>query len=747
MESTAVRPAEFADHTTVITPTVEKDIVGLDRAVTDEKANSDLKVEVNSIEEPDLFRPLKLDDSNGPEGNILTVRAVVVGIILGALVNASNLYLGLKTGFTFGASMFGAIFGYGILKLFSKTNLPIIGGPFGPQENSIVQAAATGSGGIAGLFVAGLPAMYLLDTMGGSNPKDDFGKLITITIVCSFFGLFFVTPLRKFFIIRIGRELRLIFPSPTAVALTIQSMHAGAAGAAEAVKKLKALAIAFTAALVQKVASLYAVGVLYDWHFFTWIHVWSNYTSWAMHIESWGWFFEITPAFIGSGMLIGMNSALSLFGGAFIAWAMIGPLLVFTGECAGKLQVPDDPNWKDWYSYASLHDLGKSTPSPRYWLLWPGVMIMVCSSMAELFVQYKVIWYAFRVVGQRFYESVNSTLVKRGKHSEFFASRAAREVKGNEDMVQDPATPDQQVPVAYWSIGLLATLVLGMLVFHYQWGMHPGLTILACILGFMFSFLAIQIGAVTDQTPLTAASKASQLVFGAATSGKGYELKDAQRLNLVAGSLASGAADVATSLTGDFRTGFLLGTPPIKQWYAQAFGTLISVFLAPGLFILFTSAYPCILSGEDRCAFGVPSVAAWAAVAQAVTDPAVHIPLTAGIFAIVMGIFSMCQVVFRHYYLVGEREKYRTWLPNWGAVALAFVLPSPTFTIASLFGALIAKAWRHYNHTSFNVYCYAIAAGFIAGEGLGGVVGAVLQIANVSGDVYGTTVGCPAGLC
>ncbi|KXJ88931.1 OPT oligopeptide transporter protein-domain-containing protein [Microdochium bolleyi] len=746
MDSTTVRPAEFVDHTTV-TPTVEKDVVELGRAASHEKAGSDLKVEVTAVQEPDLYRPLKMSEEIAHEESILTVRAVVVGILLGALVNASNLYLGLKTGFTFGASMFGAIFGYGILKLFSKTSLPVIGGPFGPQENSIVQAAATGSGGIAGLFVAGLPAMYMLGTMDGSNPRDDFGKLITITIVCSFFGLFFVTPLRKFFIIRVGRELRLIFPSPTAVALTIQSMHAGAAGAAEAVKKLKALGVAFIAALIQKVASLYATGVLYDWHFFTWIHVWSNYTSWAMHIESWGWFFEVTPAFIGSGMLIGMNSALSLFGGAFLAWGVIGPLLVYTGECAGKLQVPHDPNWADWYTYASLRDLGKATPSPRYWLLWPGVMIMVCSSMAELFVQYKVIWYAFRVVGQRSCQSINAFLVKRGKHSEFFASRAAKEVKGNADMVEDPATPEQQVPVATWSLGLLVTIVLAMLIFHFQWGMHPGLTILACILGFMFSFLAIQIGAVTDQTPLTAASKASQLIFGAATSGKGYDLHDAQRLNLVAGSLASGAADVATSLTGDFRTGFLLGTPPVKQWYAQFMGTMISVFLAPGLFVLFTTAYPCILDGSDHCAFGVPSVAAWAAVARAVTDPTVTIPLKAGIFAVVMGVFSMCQVVFRHYYLVGEREKYQKYLPNWGAIALSFVLPNPVFTTASLFGAIIAKVWRHYNLANFNIYCYAVAAGLMAGEGLGGVVGAVLQIANVSGDVYGTTVGCPAGIC
>lgn len=121
---------------------------------------------------------------------------------------------GLKTGFTFSATMFGAIFGYGILKSLSKTGIPIIGGSFGPQENSIVQASATGAGGIAGLFVAGLPAMYQLGVFPGEgNPKADIGKIFTITIICSFFGIFMVTPLRRFFIIQVARELKMLFPT------------------------------------------------------------------------------------------------------------------------------------------------------------------------------------------------------------------------------------------------------------------------------------------------------------------------------------------------------------------------------------------------------------------------------------------------------------------------------------------------------------------------------------------------------
>ncbi|KAI5918433.1 OPT oligopeptide transporter protein-domain-containing protein [Camillea tinctor] len=738
MASTEVREADTADRA-VESPVNEKEL--------SEKTEG-VKIDDEEVDEVlDLYIPLKMDPNLPVERNPLTIRAVIVGICLGCLVNASNLYLGLKTGFTFSASMFGAIFGYGIIKSMSKTNIPIIGGMFGPQENSIIQAAATGAGGIAGIFVAGIPAMYQLKAIEG-NPKEDFGSIITITLVCSFFGIFFVTPLRKFFIIQVARELKLLFPTPTAVALTIRSMHSGAAGAREALSKLKALGVAFSAALIQRVASYYAVGILYDWHVFTWIHIWSGYTSWAMNIESWGWWFEWTPAFIGSGMLIGMNSALSLFGGAVLAWAIIGPVLVHYGTCVGIQQVEDDPRWADYYSFASLSNLGHSTPSPRYWLLWPGVMIMVCTSIAELFVQYKVIGYACKSVWHKSCVGINNIIEKAGQRSNYFSRVAATELKAAENIVEDPAKPEDQVPLWLWSGGLVLSIVAGILIFEYQWGMNPGLTILACVLGFLFSFLAIQIGAVTDQTPLTAASKASQLVFGAATKNHGYTIKEAQKLNLVAGGLASGAADVANALTSDFRTGFLLSTPPIKQWHAQLMGTLVSVFLAPGMFVLFTSAYPCILDSEAKhCPFAVPSVSAWAAVAQAVTDPAVQIPLTSGIFSIVMGVFCVGQVLFRHFYLVGEREKYRQYLPNWGAIALSFVLPNPVFTTASMFGALVALAWKKWKLSSFDLYGYAVAAGLIAGEGLGGVIGAALEIGGVSGDVLGTTAGCPAGYC
>lgn len=123
--------------------------------------------------------------------------------------------IGLKTGFTFGASMMGAVFGFGAVKILQKVapGVKFLGMEnFGPQENSIIQAAATGAGGMAGLFVAALPAMYRLELLH-ENVKDDFGRILTLTLVCGTFGIFFAVPLRKFFIINVSRDLKLVFPS------------------------------------------------------------------------------------------------------------------------------------------------------------------------------------------------------------------------------------------------------------------------------------------------------------------------------------------------------------------------------------------------------------------------------------------------------------------------------------------------------------------------------------------------------
>lgn len=101
----------------------------------------------------------------------------------------------------------------------------------------------------------------------------------------------------------------------------------------------------------------------------------------------------------------------------------------------------------------------------------------------------------------------------------------------------------------------------------------------------------------------------------------------------------------------------------------------------------------------------------------------------------------------RHTLWTGRWEWVRGYHPNVMVMALAFVIPATVYSTAMLMGAVVAAVWGRRDPSSFRLFGYAVAAGLMAGEGIGGVVNASLQIAGLSGDVWGTRIGCPASRC
>ncbi|KAK5131939.1 hypothetical protein LTR08_000451 [Meristemomyces frigidus] len=688
-----------------------------DDEITDEKAKvpafiGQMEVEMDPSENTVLDPFVPFDDLPPERQRIVTIRAMLVGCVCGALVNASNLYLGLKTGWTFGASLSARLSDF----------------------LSSVQTAATASGGLSSVFISGIPALYQLGLL--TTPKEDFGRLISLTIVGGYFGFLFATPLRKFFIIYVARELRLIFPTPSATAMTIRSMHAAATGEAIAKMKMRALGFAFSGAFLLRVVSQYATGILWDWHIFTWFFIWSGYSNAALAVENWGWMIEWTPAFIGAGMLVGLNTALSFFAGSVIAWGIIGPALVHNNMAFGVQELPDDPKWSGIVSFTSLSTASstRDTPSPRFWLLWPGVLLMIIVSFTELALQYKVFYLVSKAVFRGTCASMNEGLKRfKKKESPWLAKQASRPAG---DMVADPAADHELIPWWYWAPLLVFVIIMTCVVMGVQYDMPVGMSLLSIFLAFFFSFLAVQCTGVTDITPLTAASKASQIVLGGATKGDHWPVQHAQRLNLLGGSLASIGAGQAADLVGDFRVGFLLRTSPKQQFIAQGLGTIVAVFLAPALFMLFAKAYPCIidLSLSENAAFHCPFI--------------FPVPTSSGIFSIVFAIFGAVMILVRHYAYTGKWAKYRVYHPNMMCIGLAFVLPQTVYETVMVMGAVPSYFWAKKNPRHFDIFGYAVAAGLIAGEGIGGVINAIFEIGGISGpSPYGTNIACPANSC
>ncbi|EFR02095.1 hypothetical protein MGYG_05097 [Nannizzia gypsea CBS 118893] len=700
----------------------------------------------------DPFNPFPLRGFPAAENEqrILTFRALLVGISCGALVNASNIYLGLRAGWTSSANIFGSIIGFAVLKSWSSYFAPssILGGFFGPQENNIVQTAATAAGGLASVFVSAFPAMYQLNLL--DTPWKDFLRVTVLTAAGGYFGLFFATPLRKFFIFQVAKELNLVFPSSSATAITISGMHLAAGGSQLARHKMVALVFAFVFALMLRVISQYAPGILWDWHFFTWLALSGVLPSTMFAIQSWGWFIEWTPAFIGTGMLVDMNVALSFVFGSVLAWGIVGPIITKYGLAFGE-PVSTDSKWDGLISYISFSkEFANAThPSPRYWLLWPGVACMIVVGFTELACQWKVFW----LTGLEIYKACKNILSQlHEKQHEY------KHLTEENEGPKSNRTTKGEIKTWMWLPGLIAVLILTCVVSKLQFEIPVSSSILSLVLAFTFSVIAIQSTGATDITPLSAISKASQLVLGATTRGPEWKLESSQRVNLLGGALASIGASQACDLTGDFRVGFLLNTPPSTQYAAQAIGTFFAVFLAPAVFSVFASAYPCILSTGDEphskngttsltCPFTAPAASAWRAAAVAVTDPEFPVPKTSVQFSIVMAAIGSVVVLIRHHLWTGKWAWMRDYHPNMMPMAMAFLIPTTQYSTAMLIGTTIAMIWKRRDSGSFGSYAYAVAAGFMAGEGIGGVINTALTIIGVDGARLGTNIGCPGGIC
>ncbi|KAI8456543.1 putative oligopeptide transporter [Phakopsora pachyrhizi] len=711
----------------------------------EEDKKIDSKIQLNSPEatnissEVDGYEPIEKYDVNGGdpiplipglpvEGNQLSFRAVAVGCILGSIVQASNIYLGLKTGFTFGASLFGSLMGFALLKPLSKLNIPLLGGRyFGPKENCTVQTAATAAGSLGILFVSGVPAMYQLGLLS-SNPKDDLRKLILFTTAGAFFGMAFAIPLRKHYILR----QKLVFPTPTATAIAIHGLHSGPEGEEKGRKQVICLSIALFGAIFLRVVSQYVPGVLWDWHWGWWLYLMG--AKKAVAIDNWTWYLEFTPAFFGIGILAGLNASLSFYLGAVLAWGIIGPLLVATGFAFGSQPFPE--KYPEIFSYQSMNSVFASAdhPSPRYWLLWPGILIMIASSFTELGMSGKKMISGLAELTRTSLSQVKS-LVKKSKPDGSLAPTLEKD-----ESTIDPAA-DQLVPGWAWGSLLLFSIILTCVVMKYE-AIDLGVTLLAILLGFLFSFIGVQSSGDIDINPISTCAKASQIIIGGATHHYS-QVQKALTVNLLSGMIAGAASNQTTDMVGDLRTGHLLGASPKVQFFSQLFGAFFSIFLAPTLFALFSQAYPCILDLEaKRCEFGAPSVGAWRAVAVAVTSKgSIPIPKSSWIFSLCVSVLSIL-VTIAKYKLVSEKN--RKWVPNMNAIGLGFIVNVSGYASAMGIASVLSFLWKCKAPQMHATYAYSLAAGMMSGEGLGGVVNAVFSIAEIDGQKHGSSALCPA---
>jgi putative OPT family oligopeptide transporter len=243
--------------------------------------------------EPKNFSPFVPADQQTKE---FTLRALILGIILGFIFAVGNAYLGLKIGMTISASIPAAVFSMTIMKvLFGKGSI---------LEHNLVQTMASVGEAIAGSTIFVIPAFYFL----GFAPSTL--EIFSIILVGGIIGILFMIPMRRYIIVK--EHGKLAFPEGTACAEILKAgeekEHQGAV--------LAGLGI--------------ALGAVYKF-FVSGLHLFQESVRFLLFKPYFFFSLESTPSLLGVGYIIGPKISNLMLAGGLVGWWVLIPLIATFG--------------------------------------------------------------------------------------------------------------------------------------------------------------------------------------------------------------------------------------------------------------------------------------------------------------------------------------------------------------------------------------------------------------------------------
>ncbi len=151
-----------------------------------------------------------------PDSPQLTVRAIITGMCLGAVMCLANLYIVLKTGWSVGVTLTACIMAWALFSLVGRVVGPR--GHMGILENNAMGSVASAAGYMTGGGnMAALPALIMLT---GERPPM---YILMAWFACiAGLGVFAAIPIKRQLI---NRE-QLTFPTGTATAETLKALYA-----------------------------------------------------------------------------------------------------------------------------------------------------------------------------------------------------------------------------------------------------------------------------------------------------------------------------------------------------------------------------------------------------------------------------------------------------------------------------------------------------------------------------------------
>jgi OPT family oligopeptide transporter len=405
----------------------------------------------------------------------LTIRAVVVGMLIGATMCLSNLYVFFKTGWSMGVTLTACILAFGAFEILQR--LRLVKRPLTALENNALTTVASGAG-------------YMT---GGGNMAA-FGALLMVTTIrpdtlsmVAWFGL--IAALGVFAAIPIKRQLinheNLAFPTGTATAETIRSIHQAAAGEGRSKAAWLGWSAVFAAA-------------------FTWLrdawHIIPGTIGLPVMLAGraladWTLALKAEVVLLGGGALMSWRTGWSLLLGGVLTYAVLAPTLLAKGIVTTV-------------SYKAI----------VAWSLWPGAAILVASGLTSFALDYRSIARSFTGFAQLF----------------------GRKRERRENDIGSVECPEWWFPAGFI---VLAPLVVALMGWLFQIPLWAG--IIAVPLAVVMGFVAARVTGDTDVTPTKALGPVTQLIFGAITPGN---LSGNIMAANVTGGIGLHAADLLTTL-------------------------------------------------------------------------------------------------------------------------------------------------------------------------------------------------------
>ncbi len=617
----------------------------------------------------------------------LTLRSVLLGCVLCALIVTLDVYMGLKTGLGISGALISCLLGYALMKALGQVNHARR--PFSELELNMSQTMA-GAGAALGDIINVIPAMFLLGGfMGtsvvllrpdGSGMIPTWWEILAWCVFTSLLGVTFAVPLRR----QMLMVERLRFPTGTAAAETVRLMFARGQ---EPVRQARGLA---------------AVGL---WSFLVSLVALWNYSPWlAARVPGWlliqpyyflesvlGLFGAATPALFGcppaaltlgvamspmlfgAGFLVGPRVGTSLALGAVLMWAAVVPALHDSGVLAqvAATMTAADPMGRE-FAPLSYKVMVK-------WTMWPALGLMLAAGLGSLALRWRIL------------------------------ARALRSMVGG---VRDGggATAHLELSFRSWLCGLLVAFAGIEVLLVWRFGVAWWVGVLVLPLAFVLSAIAVRATGETDVVPSAPMGAFTQVVYGVVHPGH-------VGTNLLTGGVSAAAAGEASNMMVDLKAGHLLGSTPRRLAYAQYLGIVVGAALATPIFLLLIHSY-----GIASAALPTPGAITWSGLAQMMAGGVSALPPGAPTaFAVAVGVGLLLTAADEYEWLS------RRWLPSPMGLGIAMILPA--FYAATIFaGALLQWGLNRRAPRWIAAYGVAVAAGGIAGEGLAGLTAAALRV-------------------